>query len=186
MNLFLIGYRCSGKTSVGRQLAEAIHRPFLDTDDLIVQKAGMDISRIVFEKGWGAFRDMERNMIQTVCRKHRQVIATGGGVVLDSSNTALMKSSGRIIWLKVSPQTVKIRLQQDVKAAGRRPSLSGKELMQEIDETLIQREVFYRHAMDFQIEADTLGVAGICKRIIDALPSILSPADSGAERITKK
>lgn len=186
MNLFLIGYRCSGKTSVGRRLAEAIQRPFLDTDDVIVQKAGMDISRIVFEKGWGTFRDMERNVIQDICRKHRQIIATGGGVVLDSRNTALMKTSGRIIWLKVLPETVKIRMQHDGKTAGLRPSLSGKELMKEIDETLIQREVLYRQAMDFQIEADTLGVADICKRIIDALPSILSTAGSGAERITKK
>ena len=71
MNIYLIGYRCCGKTSVGKTLSRLLGRPFLDTDEAVVQKAGMTISDIVAKNGWDAFRDMEKSVIdQTTFLNH--------------------------------------------------------------------------------------------------------------------
>ena len=165
MNIFLIGYRCSGKTSVGRQLADDMHWPFLDTDLLLIENMGTNIARMVEQKGWNHFRKMERDLIKTVCQSDSQVVATGGGAVLDDRNVAVMKESGIVVWLKIKPETVKNRMAKDPLNDQLRPALTGKSLSKEIQETLLEREPYYRKAMDFFVETDDLGIAEISKFI---------------------
>ena len=93
MNIFLIGYRCSGKTSVGQALAEIFDRPFYDADAELVREQGMDISEIVKKQGWDAFRNMERDVIKRMCAVKDCVVATGGGAVLDDENVKNMKKN---------------------------------------------------------------------------------------------
>ena len=99
-NLFLIGYRCTGKTTVGRILSEEISWSFTDTDSLMVAQQGMSIREIVGTHGWEGFRQMERMILKGICTSKDQVIATGGGIVLNENNVELMKNSGKIIWLR--------------------------------------------------------------------------------------
>ena len=103
MNIFLIGYRCTGKSSVGKRLAGKLQWPFLDTDTELIREAGVGISDIVREQGWEVFRDKERAIIRWVCTLDRHVVATGGGAVLDRANLDQMKGSGMLVWLKASP-----------------------------------------------------------------------------------
>ena len=91
MNIYLIGYRCCGKTSVGKALSKLLSRPFLDTDEAVVQKAGMTISEMVEKNGWKAFRDMEKSVIDQTTSLFHHVIATGGGVILNPDNVRNMK-----------------------------------------------------------------------------------------------
>jgi len=168
-NLFLIGYRCTGKSSVGRRLAATLGWAFVDTDSMIVSEKGMSIRKIVYDRGWQDFRRLEHAALQQVCSTDRRVVATGGGIVLDAANIGLMKASGKVIWLKATPDTIKSRMKQDQASEGLRPALTSKDSMSEIEETLSEREPLYRQAMDFAVDTDHRGVDKICDVIIGNL-----------------
>ena len=168
-NLFLIGYRCTGKSSVGRRLAATLGRAFVDTDSMIVSGKGMSIRKIVNSRGWQDFRRLEHAALQQVCSADRRVVATGGGIVLDAANIRLMKASGKVIWLKATPDIIKSRMKQDQASEGLRPALTSKDSISEIEETLADREPLYRRAMDFAVDTDHRGVDEICDVIIGNL-----------------
>jgi shikimate kinase len=168
-NLFLVGYRCTGKSSVGRSLAATLSLPFIDTDSLVVSENGMSIREIVISRGWEAFRRLEHTALQQVCTMDRRVVATGGGIVLDADNIKLMKKSGRIIWLRASPETIKARMLQDQASKTLRPALTSTDNISEIEETLAKRAPLYQHAMDFSVDTDHRGVDEICDFIIGRL-----------------
>ena len=81
-NIVIIGMPGSGKSTVGRALAQKINRPFIDTDEAIIEKEGMHTSKIILEKGEPYFRDVESEMVKEVSKLQGYIIATGGGVVL--------------------------------------------------------------------------------------------------------
>ena len=166
MNIILIGCRCSGKTSVGKRLARELGRPFVDTDDWLVEKAGRSVSKIVEDDGWEGFRQLEREVIQEVCSRDNTVIATGGGVVLYPINVAAMQRNGRVVWLKVSPQTVKQRMVRDENTDDLRPPLTSKGLYDEIVDVLKEREPLYEQAMNLSIDTDDKGIEEIVDLII--------------------
>ena len=98
--LWLIGMMSSGKTKVGRMLAQRSGFPFLDVDDEIVERAGMTIPQIFAEQGEPAFRMMESQEVARICRTdERLVVATGGGAILDAGSRRLMRESGLVVWL---------------------------------------------------------------------------------------
>ena len=166
MNIILIGYRCSGKTSVGVRLARERGRQFVDTDDRLVEKTGRSVSKIVEDDGWKAFRRWEREVVKEVCAQDNTVIATGGGVVLDPTNIAAMQKSGRVVWLKVLPQTVKQRMTQDENTDDQRPSLTSKGLYDEIVDVLTERTPLYEKAMDVAIDTDQKTIDEIVDEIV--------------------
>ena len=168
-NLFLIGYRCTGKSSVGRLLAATLGRSFVDTDSLVVSENGMSIRKIVTRRGWEAFRRLERTALQQVCAVDRRVVATGGGIVLDADNVNLMKGSGRIIWLRATPDTIKARMVQDQVSGTLRPALTSADSISEIEETLAKREPFYQQAMDLSVDTEHRGIDEICDVIMGNL-----------------
>ncbi|MGB9438375.1 MAG: shikimate kinase [Desulfobacterales bacterium] len=168
-NLFLIGYRCTGKSSVGRLLAAKLGRSFIDTDSLVVSENGMSIREIVDSLGWEAFRRLEHMALQQVCAADRRVVATGGGIVLDVDNVNLMKRSGRIIWLRASPETIKARMVQDRDSEAFRPALTLTDSISEIEETLAKRASLYKHAMDFLVDTDHERLDAIADFIIEDL-----------------
>jgi shikimate kinase len=166
MNIFLIGYRCSGKTSVGSSLSDIIRWPFIDTDFQLTKELGMNISEIVDKKGWDFFRAKESSILKKVCNYDKQIVATGGGIVLKKENIVNMKKNGTIVWLKANFATVKKRIILDTKTKDFRPSLTSKELDDEIKETLLLRKPYYGKAMDFFIDTDNLNIDGVCKAVI--------------------
>jgi shikimate kinase len=168
-NLFLIGYRCTGKSSVGQSLATKLGWPFIDTDSLVVSESGLSIKEVVDTCGWQAFRRLEHTALQQVCAMDRQVVATGGGIVLDAGNVGLMKESGRVIWLRASPAIIKTRMLLDQDLAAFRPALTSKDSFSEIEETLVKREPLYQGAMDFAVDTDYCKVDQICDAIIGKL-----------------
>jgi len=168
-NLFLIGYRCTGKSSVGRSLAATLGRSFIDTDSLVVSENGMSIREIVVSRGWEAFRRLEHTTLQQVCTMGRRVVATGGGIVLDADNVKLMKKNGRIIWLKASSETIKARMLQDQTSEALRPALTSTDSISEIEETLAERVPLYQHAMDFSVDTDNVRLDAIADFIIENL-----------------
>ena len=173
-NLFLVGYRCTGKSTVGKLLAQTLDRTFVDSDSMVVAETGMSILEIVDSQGWQAFRRLERAVLKQVCTHSRRVVATGGGIVLDADNVALMQASGKIIWLRASPETIKARMSQDRDSKAFRPALTSKDSLSEIEETLIERQHLYKQAMDFFVDTDNVRLDVVVDFIIENL-TILDP-----------
>lgn len=172
MNIYLIGYRCTGKTSVGKFLAKRLGRLFLDTDLELVKEQGLKISEIVHAQGWNVFREMEKAVIKRISTLDDTVVATGGGVVLDDNNVKHMKAGGVMIWLKASPKTIQERMLQDKTTEDFRPSLTSKDLTEEIRETLSTRNPYYEDAMDFFIDTDAVDIEMVSNMIIKKLGEI--------------
>ncbi len=172
MNVFMIGYRCTGKTSVGKSLALALGWTFIDADSELVKEQGQSISDIVSQHGWDAFRKMERDVIKRVCRLKDCVVATGGGAVLDEANVNQMKQNGILVWLKATPGTITKRMLADKHTRHYRPPLTSKGLDDEIKETLTSRGPYYEHAMDFFVDTDHADVEEICRIILKRLKDI--------------
>lgn len=108
--VFLWGAPGVGKTTIGRRLARALNRPFIDTDALIVERAGKSIAAIFAELGEAAFRNLESEAIAAAAATSGAVISLGGGAVLASHNRALIAERGRSIHLRASPETIERRL----------------------------------------------------------------------------
>ncbi|MFW6333517.1 MAG: shikimate kinase [Thermodesulfobacteriota bacterium] len=172
MNLFLIGYRCTGKTRVGKSLAERLGRPFLDTDAELVRETGRSISEMVDRHGWDFFRQQERRILQRMCQKDDHVIATGGGIILDPRNVADMGASGRIVWLRAHPATIADRMGGDSQTRPQRPSLTGKTPVEEIEETLTERLPLYESAMHTAVDTDGLTIDEITDLILTDFPQL--------------
>jgi shikimate kinase len=171
-NLFLIGYRCAGKTSSGRCLAEDLGWSFVDTDALIVEQQRMSIKEIVGAHGWEKFRQMEHAMLKTVCASNRQVVATGGGIVLNADNVRLMKKNGTIIWLRARHETIKNRMMQDQGTMDFRPALTLNGSLSEIEDILQSREPRYQKAMDLFVDTDDHDVAEVADIMVEKLKSV--------------
>jgi shikimate kinase len=169
MNIFLIGYRCTGKTSVGKALAKKSGRIFVDADERLVENEGKTIAEIVVGQGWDYFRRREKETLKSICARDGQVIATGGGVVLDPENVAAMKKCGRLIWLQAAPETIRSRMQQDSLTAQQRPALTSRGAAGEIESTLKARSPYYRAAMDFSVDTDRRSLEDICEMIVTRL-----------------
>jgi shikimate kinase len=156
--LFLIGYRGTGKSTVGPLLAAALGWEYLDADERIEAAAGRSIADIFAAEGEAGFRDLESAVLAGLCQNDRRVIATGGGVVLRPFNRELLASAGYVAWLTATPETVWGRMQADPTTAARRPNLTtgGPE---EVANLMAAREPLYRetaHAV-FSTEARSPG-----------------------------
>lgn len=163
--VILIGYRCTGKTAVGKGLAERLGVPFIDTDLLVEKATGKTIREMTEERGWPFFREKEREAIKTLTSLGKSVIAPGGGAVMDAGNAALLKKEGILIWLMADEKTILERMLADAASASQRPRFSNQELKEEIRDNLSVRTPVYRSLADFSVDTDTLSINEIIDRI---------------------
>ncbi len=140
-NIYLIGPRASGKTSLGKLLAERLGRPFVDLDAAFVAARGEAIAELVTREGWDAFRRAEAEILAEAAQTPGQVVATGGGVVLLPQNRDIL-AKGLVLYLQAEPDRLAERLLADVNEA-QRPKLTDMGLREEIVATLAEREPLY-------------------------------------------
>ena len=169
MNLVLIGYRCTGKTSVGRMLAARLGLPFYDTDALIQEDTGRTIEQIVATEGWTGFRAVEKPAAARLALQENCVIALGGGAVLDPENVAVMKRDGRIVWLVADIATVTERMITDRETTPQRPPLQGRDSLMEATLILEERTPLYEEAADFVVDTCRGNIDQIVQEIIEGL-----------------
>lgn len=180
MNIVLIGYRCSGKTHVGKLLARELNMTFWDTDTLVEEKWGMQIPAFVAQNGWADFRRVEREVVEAVALTDNSVIATGGGAVMDSENVTKLKRSGWLVWLDADPAVIRERMARAQQQGEPRPPLSGSNPLEEIDTMLHERRHVYEGASDYRILTDGLTPESVKESIIRVLPDL----NRGGERRT--
>jgi shikimate kinase len=168
MNFILIGYRASGKTSVGEKLSGLLGLPFYDTDVLTGQQTGKTVRQMVLEGGWPAFRQAERAAIASLAGEEKAVIALGGGAILDPSNVKALRPRGFFIWLQAEKETIQERLKGDRASVEQRPplSISGNEDEEEI---LRRRIPLYEAIADLIVDTTGLSVEAVCEEILAAL-----------------
>lgn len=171
MNIFLLGYRGSGKSTIGRLLAGRLWRPFTDTDELIVRKAGKSIARIFAEEGEGQFRKLESEVIREVVLLEDHVIALGGGAVLAAENRrVLMACECKRIYLRCDVRVLADRIEGDPETAANRPALTRHGGgIDEIQKVLGAREPIYREVMTSELDVTTLSPADACAAIVGSL-----------------
>ncbi len=167
-NLILIGFSYTGKTQVGRALAEQLARPFFETDDMIVELAGKPIPQIFAHDGEPRFRQLERTILERACASNGAVIATGGGAIVNPENRALLKRSGIVICLEASPDTILKRLQEDSKA---NPGTTVRPLLQSSDpltaiQSLKDRRAPYYAEADFTVHTDNLALEQVVDKVL--------------------
>jgi shikimate kinase len=170
MNIVLIGYRCTGKTSVGEALARELRRDFADTDRLIEKKVGRSTESFIYEMGWDNFRGIERQMVDEISKKDKMVIATGGGVVMDERNIASLKENGWVVWLKAQEDILRKRMEKDNIGGNKRTPIMGSNSLEEIKKVLELRKPLYSRMGDASIDCGTLTVAETVDLILEQLP----------------
>ena len=168
-NIFLIGYRCTGKTSLGQAISEKIGWKFVDADALLMKNCGKTVTDIVAQGGWSLFRKLEKDTLEIICRNRHQVVATGGGVVTDDENIELMKQSGVVVWLRATPDIILQRMIQDPHTDDLRPTLTDHELRIEIEDTLKERIPRYRIAMNVDVDTEGKTLPQISSEVLSAL-----------------
>lgn len=179
MNIILIGYRGSGKTSVGRELAKLLNRPLFDSDRMVFAKTGRTVHEIVEAGGWPAFREAEKSVIGELAALDQAVISLGGGAVLDADNVAALEERGTFVWLTADARTLAARLENERNESGQRPSLTGAGVLDEIDRVLAERLPVYEAVADLAVDTAGKSPAGIAAEIVAALPE-------GRERRARK
>ena len=163
MNIVLVGYRGTGKSTVGRLLASRLGRELVSTDAEIIKRAQHSIPEIVAQKGWEHFRDLESDICREFAGRDQLVIDTGGGAILRVQNVEALKKNGTVFWLTASVETIAKRIGSN----NQRPSLTGtKSFVDEIQDVLRERTPKYQAAADHSIATDSRSVNQLVETIL--------------------
>jgi shikimate kinase len=166
MNIVLIGYRGTGKSSVGRVLANTMKRELISTDAEIIRRANLAVPEIVKRFGWEHFRDLESEVCRDVSGKDSLIIDTGGGAILRPQNVQVLKAGGWLVWLTATVPTILRRIGHDTQ----RPSLTGtKTFTEEVEEVLKEREPKYHAAADQIVSTDDRDIEEVARAILVAV-----------------
>jgi shikimate kinase len=166
--LALVGYRGSGKSTVGKIVAERLNRPFLDTDQEIEARTGRSIARIFAEDGEAAFRDWEERTIALLASQYPQaVLATGGGIVLREANRRRIRDFGFVAWLRARPEELARRLGGDPESLANRPPLTHAGTIAEIVPVLAERTPLYQQVADAIIDTEATTADSVASLVID-------------------
>lgn len=164
MSLVLIGPRGSGKSTVGRILANQLGWAFVDLDLFIVERAGRTIRDLFETDGEPRFRDLESHALAEVAQRPRTVLAVGGGAVLRPENRTVLRGMRRV-WLRAAPEVLVNRAAADPQSASNRPPLTPLDPLAEMQAVLSQRDPIYRDLAELTIDTDMLDPAAIAAKI---------------------
>lgn len=164
-NIFLIGFMGSGKSTIARILQRDLSMGLVEMDARIVQEQGMSINEIFEKFGEPHFRDIESQLILTIGEEGNTIVSCGGGVVVRPQNVEYMRRSGKVVYLKATPETIYER----VKHSTDRPILNGHMNVEYIAELMEKRRALYEGAADLTICVDGKDKYAIAKEIEEAL-----------------
>jgi shikimate kinase len=165
-NIALVGFMATGKSAVGRNLARKLHRRFVDLDALIEKAEGRKVREIFAEKGESYFRRLEKQTLEQILSEQGQIIATGGGIILDEDNLVLLRQKSLLIGLTASTDVLVGR----VARSSNRPLLKGADMRARIEELLQQRQSRYAQA-DVSIDTSGLTINQVVEKILDIIRS---------------
>lgn len=162
MNIILCGFMGSGKSTIGKLLAKKLNRDFIDLDDYIVEKRGMQISEIFAKYGEANFRKSETQAAKNISGLENYVVSLGGGTVVNPKNAEILKLGGKIFMLDITPENVYERLKHDKS----RPLLQTKDKLKAITDMMNTRLPYYNDAADYKINVDNKEKEEVAEEII--------------------
>ncbi|MDP3765069.1 MAG: shikimate kinase [Nanoarchaeota archaeon] len=157
MNIALIGFRGTGKTTIARLLAKALDKNLVSTDDEIENKTKTPIAKFVKKYGWEKFREAESEVIDNISDLDECIFDTGGGIVMRNENIINLKKNALIVLLTADIKTITSRLKKS-----KRPALTKSNYLDEINDVLDEREVRYKKAADYTIDTSRLTPEEAC------------------------
>ena len=161
-NLFLIGPMGAGKTTIGRQLAQLLHKTFIDADHEIEKRTGVSIPTIFDIEGEEGFRHRETTVIDDLSRERDIVLATGGGAVLRAENRELLRARGTVVYLRADLETLFERTRRD----RNRPLLQTDDPRGKIQELLEAREPLYLETADIVVDTGQRPPSSVARDIV--------------------
>jgi shikimate kinase len=166
MNIVLIGYRGTGKSTIAQIVARTLSWPVVSLDQELVRREGRRIPDIVAEQGWPYFRDREEALVEELGQRDQTVLDCGGGVVERPSNFQRLRDSGTVFWLRARPDTIISRIASDLD----RPALTQQSFTSEVVEVLSRRAPLYARMAHVQLDTDGVPPAVLASRIIELWP----------------
>ena len=164
-NVFLIGPMGAGKSAVGRQLSKMLHLSFLDSDDEIESRTGVDIPFIFEKEGEEGFRKREAKVIDDLSGMDGIVLATGGGAIVDAQNRSHLGARGFVVYLFT---TVDQQVARTLKGR-ERPLLAKGDSREILEELMVFRDPLYREIADLTVETDGRKVNAVASEILERL-----------------
>jgi len=169
-NIVLIGFMGSGKTSIGRLVAQRLGFDFFDTDAVIVERVGMQVAEIFARHGEAWFREQETATLRSLNNVQRAVISTGGGIVVREENHALLRALGFVVWLSASEDVIFERVARNKN----RPLLQTADPRATVHELLEKRRGLYESVAQFTLDSTTLAHEKTASTLIAEARRVLS------------
>jgi shikimate kinase len=166
MNIVLIGMRGSGKTSVGKILAQKLGRELVEMDKLISKRAKLTIPQIVERYGWSKFRELDEEITDKVAGRDNIINASGGGVVTREKNIQKLKKNGLLVWLQADVDTLVNRVGED---SERPPLVEGRTQRGDMEMTLNERKPLYQKAADLVVDTENKTPEEVADLVINLL-----------------
>jgi shikimate kinase len=170
--LALVGYRGTGKTTVGRLLAARLGRPFVDADEAFERAVGRTISQVFESDGEAEFRAREQEILCSLTVDKTAVLATGGGCVLLSENRRRLREFGVVVWLAGEPAELAERLGHDQATHTARPALTSLGTLEEVMTVMHARNTLYREVADVVIDTTGKDPETVADEVLAALNGI--------------
>ena len=164
-NIFLVGPMGSGKSAVGRRLAERLGLTFIDSDAEIEARTGVDVACIFDREGEAGFRARERDVIDRLTRQPRSLVATGGGAVLDPETRERLRSRGCVVYLRTSVDQQLARTRRST----HRPLLDTPDPRGTLQRLMLQRAGLYEAVADLAVDTDGRKVKTVVDEIVRRL-----------------
>ncbi|MBI4243507.1 MAG: hypothetical protein HY606_05405 [Planctomycetes bacterium] len=166
MNLILTGYKCSGKSTIGKILSFKLEKEYIDVDEFIEKQSGLTV-REIFEKcGEEYFRILEGDAIRMIHNKNGAIVSTGGGVILLYRNIQRLSKNGAIFYLKISSNTALTRIQNSVSD---KRFVDTKNIYKMVETEMMNRIPYYESSCDHKIVAEEKTSEQITDEIIDVI-----------------
>ena len=172
MNLYLIGFRGSGKSTIAPLVAKQLGWSFDDSDEQVVLLAGCPISQIFQDYGEATFREWETTVLLALSRQSSVVVSTGGGCPLSITNRDLMTETGKIVWLRAKAEVLWARIKADDKNQAQRPDLTKDGGFVEVQRVLESRTSIYAACADYTVDVESLTPEHIAKQVADWLDPV--------------
>ena len=167
MNLILVGYRGTGKSTVARELTLALRMPKVSFDEELQARANQSIPEIVAAHGWEYFRDLEQDLVAEFAQGSGRILDCGGGVVERSANVPALRAAGTVFWLTASTSSIVAR----ISGGNARPSLtSSMTFTEEVDSVLHRRTPLYQNLAHVRIDTDHASPAAIVRQLLSLWP----------------
>ncbi len=163
--VFLVGPMGSGKTTLGRRVADQLGLEFLDCDEEIEQRCGASVNLIFDIEGEAGFRERESKMLASLARRDGVLVATGGGVVTVARNRSLLRRSGLVVWLQASVAQQLRRLEMDRK----RPLLQAPDRRARLEAMALERDPLYAEVADIHFRSRHRGVGKVAEALAETI-----------------